>query len=246
MSSRSLDGFSFDHGAVCFSDKVFKDVVQLLDGSNALAKWDARFGTLSANKEGIWTFDKDEGDSNHYVGVPTMNEVCKYLLDSPLVSTCFSTPVSSGQLQDGTWALSDRKGAELGSYQVLVSTDKLMADEQSPNFFKGVGADLSAFHSLAHSCEMKAQFVLMLGFKNSLGLPFDAAFAATKLPALKSLSNESSKPGRATSGESWTVQSSTTFAADVLRYPVCPSPTHTQSHFSLSHSQGTSYAGRQP
>jgi predicted NAD/FAD-dependent oxidoreductase len=217
MSSRTVGDFSFDHGAVCFSDKVFKDVVQLLDGSGCLAQWEARIGTVSVNDSGTWAFSQDHS-SIHYVGVPTMNEVCKYLLDSPLISTCYKTSVKSGRLEDGTWKISSKDGSELGSYQVLVSTDKLMADPQSPNFFDGVGADLRGFHSLAQSCEMKAQFVLMLGFEESLELPFDAAFATTKLPALKSVSNESSKPGRATSArEAWTVQSSTTFAAEVLR-----------------------------
>ena len=79
VATRYSEDFEFDHGAQFFTIKTnkFQKFMQPLIDQGIVDVWKAKFVEIDGNN----TSNKKQWNLNypHYVGVPRMNQVCKYL-----------------------------------------------------------------------------------------------------------------------------------------------------------------------
>merc|ERR1719484_404462 len=122
-SSRRTDLGHFDHGASYFAPKTdaFAKTVEEWVSTGAAAEWRGRFGTLS---KGVFQLDDDAPP--RYVGTPRMSTIPRHLLAHERITCIYGTRVKGADFDDG-WTLRDASGKELGTFDALVSSDRLMA-----------------------------------------------------------------------------------------------------------------------
>ncbi len=215
-SSRRTDLGHFDHGASYFSPKTeaFARTVDEWVSAGAAAEWRGRFGTL---RDGAFQLDDDAPP--RYVGTPRMSAIPRHLLAHEHITCVYGTRVKGASFDDG-WTLRDASGADLGTFDALVSSDRLMASVDGLTAPPAVDTvlpelnDLPAFADAARKVESSRALVLMLGFAAAFGqVPFDAALVEGD-DVVSYLSRDSSKPGRG--GELWTVHATPEFAERTL------------------------------
>jgi renalase len=204
-SSRRTDLGHFDHGASYFAPKTeaFAKTVDEWVSAGAAAEWRGRFGTL---RDGAFRLDEDAPP--RYVGTPRMSAIPRHLLAHERITCVYGTRVKGASFDDG-WTLRDARGADLGRFDALVSSDRLMASVAGLTAPPAVDTvlpelnDLPVFADAAGKVESSRALVLMLGFAEEFGqVPFDAALVEGD-DVVSYVSRDSSKPGRA--GELWTV-----------------------------------------
>jgi renalase len=161
------------------------------------------FGTL---RDGAFRLDEDAPP--RYVGTPRMSAIPRHLLAHERITCVYGTRVKGASFDDG-WTLRDARGADLGRFDALVSSDRLMASVAGLTAPPAVDTvlpelnDLPVFADAAGKVESSRALVLMLGFAEEFGqVPFDAALVEGD-DVVSYVSRDSSKPGRA--GELWTV-----------------------------------------
>ena len=149
-----------------------------------VAHWDARFVEIE-NRKIIQNWQWGE-DYPHYVGVPGMNAMAKYLSQSLKVE--LGTRVQSiNKNKDGRWSLKNYQGNELGDYDwIILTVPAAQASDLLPTSF--------LFYPKLKAVTMKGCFSLMLGFEQALPLEFDAALVHDE--DISWISINSSKPGR--------------------------------------------------
>ena len=186
MALRRSGPYEFDHGAQFFTAKNenFKNFIAPLVKENIIKQWDARFVEFKNNKllrETIWN-----SEYPHYVGVPGMNSICKYLsleLDVEL-NTKVNKMVKNTY---NRWELFDDKLKNLGEFDWVISTaPAIQSAEILPKIFK--------YHTDLLGRKMLGCFSLMLGFKKALPLSWDAALIRDA--DISWISINSSKPNR--------------------------------------------------
>ena len=185
MSTRRAEPYFFDHGAQFFkaSTDDFKAFIEPMIQEGVIAHWDARF--IEIEDREIISRRQWVESSPHYVGVPGMNAIAKYLSQDLRIK--LGTRVQSISRNNGKWFLMDDKGSELGEYDWLISTiPARQAAELLPSSL--------SLHSQIQAVDMKGCFSLMLGFDNPLPLEFDAALVRGE--DISWISVNSSKPGR--------------------------------------------------
>jgi len=215
-SSRRTDLGHFDHGASYFAPKTeaFAKTVEEWVSAGAAAEWRGRFGTLSKG-----AFRLDDDAPPRYVGTPRMSAIPRHLLAHERITCVYGTRVKGADFDDG-WTLRDASGKELGTFDALVSSDRLMASVAGLPAPPAVDTvlpelnDLPVFADAAGKVESSRALVLMLGFADALGqVPFDAALVEGD-DVVSYVSRDSSKPGR--SGELWTVHATPAYAERTL------------------------------
>ena len=214
-SSRRTDLGHFDHGASYFAPKTeaFAKTVEEWVAAGAAAEWRGRFGTLSKG-----AFRLDEAAPPRYVGTPRMSAIPRHLLAHERITCVYGTRVKGADFDDG-WTLRDASGKELGRFDALVSSDRLMASVAGLPAPPAVDTvlpeldDLPVFADAAGRVESSRALVLMLGFADAFQVPFDAALVEGD-DVVSYVSRDSSKPGR--SGELWTVHATPAYAERTL------------------------------
>ena len=186
MALRRSGPYEFDHGAQFFTAKSedFKNFIAPLIKENVIKQWNARFAEFKNNKllrKTIWN-----SEYPHYVGVPGMNSICKYLsleLDIKL-NTKVNKIVKN---TNNRWELFDEKLKNLGEFDWVISTAPAIqsAEILSKNF---------KYHTDLLGRKMLGCFSLMLGFKKALPLSWDAALIRDA--DISWVSINSSKPNR--------------------------------------------------
>ncbi len=185
MATRYQDGFEFDHGAQFFTARSaeFQDFLQPLLQRGVFASWRARFAELD---RGAITATRAWGaDYPHFVGVPGMNAVGKFLDEG--LSVCRNTRVAQLESYKKGWQLRDDGGSDLGRFDwVILALPAAQTRALAP-------AD-SNLRDVCDSAAMKSCFAVMLGFEEPLQLPWDAALVRDA--DISWVSVNSSKPGR--------------------------------------------------
>ena len=202
MATRRGGGYTFDHGAQFFKARSqgFRELASQLQSAGILESWDGRFAEFDQGK----LIKRRQWDSSHphYVGIPSMNAVGKYLGQELEIMT--ATRVLNMQREDNGWLLNDENMACLGYFDwVIFSVPAEQAAQVVP-------AEAS-FSSKLDSLSMQPCYSLMLGFDRELDLSFDAALV--KNAAISWISVDSSKPGRPC-GMSMVVHSANQWAAE--------------------------------
>ena len=186
MSTRWSDSYYFDHGAQFFTIKTqnFKNFVLPLIDNGVISPWDARFVEIEdRNILNNWRWGEDYP---HYVGVPGMNSICKFLSQN-LEVKLETTLQNVVKIKNGKWKLEILDGDVFEEFDWVIFS---MPVEQISNI---IPLALNSFLKIPN-VKMQGCFSLMLGFNQSLNLDFDAALI--RGDDISWLSVNSSKPGR--------------------------------------------------
>ena len=185
MATRYANDYEFDHGAQFFTARTsaFREFLQPLLRDRVVANWTPTCAELdrSGTRE-----RRDWGEQYpHYVGVPRMNAVGKYLSTGLDIRT--NTRIGNIRQEKGKWSLVDSDGRCHAGFDWLVAT------APAPQT-----ATLASEHSellaLCRARKMRACVALMLGFEAPLDLPWQAA--VVRDADISWMSVNSSKPGR--------------------------------------------------
>lgn len=186
MATRYADDYEFDHGAQFFTARTpaFREFLQPLVNDGVVANWTPKFEELDRHG----TRDRREWGEKypHYVGVPRMNAVGKYLAAGLDIRT--RTRIVEIRQDKGTWGLVDSHGHCHDEFHWLVLTAPAPQTATLASAYPALSA-------LCESREMRACFALMLGFASPLELPWQAA--VVRDADISWMSVNSSKPGRA-------------------------------------------------
>ena len=185
MATRRSEPYHFDHGAQFFraQSQQFQEFIAPLIAAGVVAPWQARFAEINNGSMGavrVW-----DADFPHYVGVPSMSAVGKYL--SQGLDIRLNTRVGAMHRAQGKWQLFNSSGNALGEH------DWLVCSAPAPQSLDLLGEHID-LTELADNAPMQACFSLMLGFSEPLALDFDAALVRGQ--DISWISVNSSKPGR--------------------------------------------------
>ncbi len=180
MSTRYAEKFSFDHGAQCFTarTKSFQRFLQPFITSRDVAAWVGKAVNLESSGEITPRFWFE----THLVATPNMNSLCKKLAVDLDIS-CGAEVDSLKKVDHNLWNLQDKNGADLGSFDFVIST---APPAQTKKLF---GDNFTAPEVAMQPC-----YALMLGFDKEWDR--DWIFAKVRNNPIKLIAVNSSKPGR--------------------------------------------------
>ena len=157
--------FVFDHGAQFFTAQTaaFREWLIPLREAGVIACWEARFVELFSDRSRRVQWDQDHA---HYVGVPGMNAIAKWLANS--LSIVLNTEIGKMDSFQGQWRLWNTQGEVVGTFDwVVVAVPAAQASALLPHDF--------SHGAVVERVTMLPCYTLMLGFKQALPLSFDAA-----------------------------------------------------------------------
>ena len=184
ICTRYTDSYNFDHGAQFFTARSpeFKEFLKPLINSGVIDNWKARLIEVRDNV--IINRQQWNNDLPHYVGVPSMSSIGKYL--SKNLNIKLNTEVSIQKSPEG-WKVIDSDGEVFGHYDWVISS---IPAEQSLQLLP----DYFSHHDALKQKKMLGCYSLMLGFDEALDLDWDAAqLTGTDISWI---AVNSSKPGR--------------------------------------------------
>ncbi|KAL3700454.1 hypothetical protein R1sor_018476 [Riccia sorocarpa] len=233
MSSRreATDGgkeFLFDHGAQYFSVR-FPDVQKLVDrwlAAGLVKEWKGKFGSYDRLKMAFQD-ETFEDDLPKYVGVPSMNSICKAMSRQPGIRSEFGTTVASVKWKEegagGIWHLRSKTGEDLGAFRAVVVADKGLASDR---FTATTGlppplekAGVPTLYEKMANIKSVSVFVVMVAFAEPLtSVPFDR-FTIERSNCLSGAVRLSNKPGRKVHdrSECWVLHSTVYYANDIIK-----------------------------
>lgn len=210
MSTRYNELGGFDHGAQYFTattDK-FKKQIAAWRTAGWIAPWDCKLVTL---ENGVAKPAGRSTDSNRqrFVGVPGMNSLGQKMAQGLDVRT--EQLVKRVEQYGDQWLLSvqsdtvpiDASAGPFDAVIVAVPADQAIALLQPS----------SKFAKQAENARLAPCWTLLLGFQESLGLPYDGAWVSGK--RLAWIAQDSSKPQRR-AGEHWIGQASAEWSIEHL------------------------------
>ena len=202
MSTRDKAPYQFDHGAQYFtaSTEEFKEFLNPLLSAGHIGQWHAAIVEISHQRRPIT--QKVVESRPIYVAIPKMNRLGKYLASG--LDIHFSTHVLHLDHSHSKWQLYDADSHSLGAFDwVICAIPSAQCAELLPESFK--------FMPVVRRRKMSGCYALMLGFKEPLTLPWQAAKVTDS--SISWVCVNSSKPGRPP-GYSLLVHSSNSWAQD--------------------------------
>ena len=185
MATRYAGKFEFDHGTQFFTARSdeFQAYLRPMLERGVIAAWHARFAELRRDQVG--RIRRWDDEYPHYVGVPRMNAVCKWLaLDVDVIT---STTVRSIEKDGDDWRVStDREAADACfDWVVLTAPPRQSAAilPASSTFLPDIG-----------SYTMQSCYALLIGFARAQSLPWQAT--RVRDADISWMSANHSKPGR--------------------------------------------------
>jgi len=191
MATRFAKPFYFDHGAQHFvvKTKEFAEFLEPLKKANIVAEWHANFAELDFDKVLFQRKWCEEGNMNHYVGIPKMNAVVKYLANNleNNVKINLETKIIHANRFGDKWQLKDDKGKIFRDFDfVFFTTPPLQALEILPQEL-----DIC---NVIKKYKMQGCYSLMLALAKKPDFAYDAALI--KNAKISWISFNSSKPQR--------------------------------------------------
>ncbi|NNF60649.1 MAG: FAD-dependent oxidoreductase [Gammaproteobacteria bacterium] len=201
MTTRYADNYVFDHGAQFFTARTpeFQLYLRPLVDAGIVASWNCRFAEYERDEQ---TGTRQWGsDLPHYVGVPGMNAIGKWLAKD--LDVRLETRVGSLQKPAGGWQLIDDNGGDLGIFDwVILAAPAAQTTALLP-------ADCR-IRRLSEPAVMLGCYSLMLADPRPLALEWDAALVRDA--DISWISVDSSKPGRPDEGFCMLVHSTNEWA----------------------------------
>lgn len=183
IATRRAEPFYFDHGAQFFKARTeaFQSFIRPMLDQGIIQIWNARFAEFKQNKlVNKIILDND----HHYVGVPGMNAIAKYLAKD--IDVRVNTKITTIQNRE-KWHLINELGKCIGIFDWVISTAPAQQTaDLMPESFN--------HHSYTTSAKMVGCYSLMLGFHQPLPLDFDMALI--READIGWISVNRSKPGR--------------------------------------------------
>lgn len=165
MSTRRADPYFFNHGAQYFSvsTKLFQNFLQPLLDQGIIEPWNAHHVEF---KDKVFVRKLNLSDKEpRYVGVPTMNQVAKFLANKLHIH--INTRIVSLS-HHGTWQLTDEQNQQYSGFDWVICTAPApQASELLPESFK--------YHTDIKAVKMLGCFAVMLGFEQSIPIEFETA-----------------------------------------------------------------------
>ena len=206
MATRRAESYQFDHGAQYFTARSAEFRQFLLDffPEGFVRDWQPRTVTLGDEKK-VYVRPWFEP---HWVGVPGMNEPGRVLAEGLHIG--LNTELTKIDSTATGWLLTSSSGEQHGPFDWVVSTAPAPQTRAllPPEF---------QHHQVLDNVRISACFSLMLGYRNRVDMPFQAA--QVKNSSIGWLALDSDKPGR-TGGQSLLVHSSNHWADEHLHEPI--------------------------
>ena len=184
MSTRRSEPYFFDHGAQYFTARTdeFQNFLKPMLNIGLVKRWDARYVKFDNDK--IIERKNWQDDEPRYVGVPAMNSIAKHLASG--FDTRIKVRITDISKTD-KWQLKDEEGNIYKGFDWVISTaPSHQTKDLMPADFK--------FTKIVNEIQMTESFSVMLGFKESFKLDFDAAHLINS--DLSWIAVNSSKPER--------------------------------------------------
>ena len=185
IATRFLCQHQIDHGAQFFTARSpeFKDFLTPLVDAGCVARWEGRF----AEFDGAQLIRETElgGSPPHWVGTPTMSGFVERLSNG--LDCVFDVEVARVEKEKGRWILFDTQGNLLGDYDWIILT------APAPQTHNLLPKEIS-FKTQVGLIKMLGCYSLILGYRHTVNLPFDAALV--KNASISWISVNSSKPNR--------------------------------------------------
>jgi predicted NAD/FAD-dependent oxidoreductase len=185
MATRYAGKYEFDHGAQFFTarSEEFRAFLKPMVERGVIAPWDARFAEL--RRSGIGEIRRWNADYPHYVGVPRMNAMCKWLARG--LDVRLETTITSLTRKNGCWRLATDVTALPDAFDwVAITAPAAQTTALLP-------VD-SPIRETTAAYTMQACFALMLGFAKSQAVPWQAT--RVRDADISWISLNHSKPGR--------------------------------------------------
>ena len=166
ICTRYTDSYTFDHGAQFFTARTseFKELLKPLIKLGVIDNWKARFIEVKNNRI-INRQQWNDDDLPHYVGVPSMSSIGKFLAKN--LNIKLNTEVSIQKSAMG-WEVVGFDGEVFGDYDWVISS---IPAEQSSKLLP----DYFSYYDALKQKKMLGCYSLMLGFDEALDLDWDAA-----------------------------------------------------------------------
>lgn len=192
-STRRTGGLSFDLGAQYFTahERPFAEAVEPLVREGTVRRWDPSIVRIGE--------DGSRGparDSVRYVGIPGMSSLARGL-GRGLEVALRARIVRLARDRSDLWSLIAEDGRVHGPYGAVLLT---CPAPQAADLLEEEAPDLA---EVCRSAELLPCWAVMAAFEDPLDAGFDAAFADDD--AIAWVARESSKPGRPTRPECWTL-----------------------------------------
>lgn len=190
IATRRAEPYYFDHGAQFFTaqSEEFQTFCKDLQQNGVIAPWHAKCVEIDGTIQKEYSFDEK---NPHFVGVPQMNSVCKFL--SKNLNIICNEKIIEIDFQDEKWTLQSESGKNFGDFDFLflaIPSHQVM--ELVPQNFQ--------YYNEISQIKMLGCFALMLGFKEDIATKYDVY--SLKNSIISWVAVNSSKPQR---GENFTI-----------------------------------------
>lgn len=201
MATRYADPYQFDHGAQFFTarTKEFQNFLAPLLRNNIVAEWTPKMMTLATGEKPY----KRDWFEPHYVAVPKMNALCKYLADG--IDISIQTRIEAIEHVNDMNILIDMNDVRYEFDWVISTVPADQAINLLPNNFDG--------YDDIQSARLMPCFTMMVGYDTMPNIHWDAA--KVKQSPIEWIALNNSKQGRNIK-PSFTVHSRNEWARDYL------------------------------
>jgi predicted NAD/FAD-dependent oxidoreductase len=184
MSTRYAEPFFFDHGTQFFTarSKEFQGFIAPLIEDGLVAPWEGN--AITIQKDG--TIEDRLWLDPHYVAVPHMNSLCKYMATDVNITLATEVAPLTTKTMAG-WHLTDKDGHALGVYDWIISTAPPV---QTHRLFAAHQKDSKRMTDAA----LIGCYTLMIGFNTPWNRPWIAAKIHAK--PIEWIAINSTKPQR--------------------------------------------------
>lgn len=165
MSTRTIGGYEFDHGAqyVTAKTKKFKDFLKRLIKDEVLDVWNPKLVTILKDNKNLCTDIKD--DNEFYVPLTKMSSLCRYLASG--LDVRMQIKIEKIKKNNLKWELYTAN-EKIGKFDWVISAiPSHQIVEIMPESF--------THNETIRNIKIQGCYALMLGFKNDLNLEWDAA-----------------------------------------------------------------------
>ncbi len=199
MATRRTNDWKVDHGAQFFTirDELFAQFAEPLIRDGVIRNWRPRLAVFENDN---WILD--EWNDEHYVASPSMNSLCKHLLES--VEVHYRARINSIRGHHEHWELiSDQK--DYGFFDLVINT------LPAPQAVKILPKDCSFIDDISQ-VEMQPCLAFFVRLKEDVDLGWDAAIV--KNHAVSWMAMNHSKPGRSQHIPAFVMHLESSFSAD--------------------------------